>query len=47
MTGTRLPTWSESAVGSNPSTPVIGPGRQRSGSPGVASWTKPRAVSVG
>ena len=46
ITGTRFPTWSESAVGSNPTYPVIGPARRRSASPGVASCTRSRAASV-
>src|SRR5262245_5818129 len=46
MTGTRLPTWSESAVGSNPMYAVTGPAARRASRPGVASCRKPRASSV-
>ena len=45
ITGIRLPTWSESAVGSKPAYAVMGPARSRSASPGVASCTKPRPAS--
>src|ERR1043166_8702579 len=44
ITGSRLPTWSESAVGSKPTYPVIGPVPSRSASAGVASWIRPRSV---